>query len=601
MKHRARLIALGLLVVKCNGGRHLAVLNEECCSRKGQGKGGSCQRVHGLQPSWYKDAGEDSSVAREGERRGRHNAQYKECSSSEYTSRRRRGAVGAVAAYEVKMGCVCQGCTAEGSWLDPENGGNITGSRRKGLAASVARLRGGSTSTRETKETKGATKAKEDTGWGVNLNVFGWGGDNEAKRKAKQDAEDADARDALRKAREERLERELEESGAAEEAENVGDDKTAGGILVSMAKPAEPVRQVALLSDKQLWLDVVEPFFASISLAISSLYPLWHTLRGMFGLSLLFYGEDFATLAFHIVVFRISGWKKAAKSKDELVAYYKKARKTMTKAAKDVRASAAIIARKDRLVARKEEMMVEKKRLHAMGRVSAEEARAFIDKYRNDIEIIAREQEVLAETSSSILAIKGALSFKKLAASVNSLYAAVITSITASTFKRAGQLTLALTCGGLIKRTLFDLLGPVIDPIGYQIELETYVANIMRGPANLYITLAGYLSSASVFFHFFVDPQQALTITFVLLGARVVTDYIVAALNPVRWRFGMSKKLDNMPISAIIYLLLASLGFAFHGNAGLVGDYACKPFIAFLGLLNKGLNHFQATTITYFS
>lgn len=63
----------------------------------------------------------------------------------------------------------------------------------------------------------------------------------------------------------------------------------------------------------------------------------------------------------------------------------------------------------------------------------------------------------------------------------------------------------------------------------------------------------------------------------------------------------MSKKLDNMPISAIIYLLLASLGFAFHGNAGLVGDYACKPFIAFLGLLNKGLNHFQATTITYFS
>lgn len=77
-------------------------------------------------------------------------------------------------------------------------------------------------------------------------------------------------------------------------------------------------------------------------------------------------------------------WNKsqAAKSKDELVAYYKKARQTMTKAAKDVRASAAIIARKDRLVARKEEMMAEKKRLHAMGRVSAQEARAFIDKYR---------------------------------------------------------------------------------------------------------------------------------------------------------------------------------------------------------------------------
>ena len=54
----------------------------------------------------------------------------------------------------------------------------------------------------------------------------------------------------------------------------------------------------------------------------------------------------------------------------------------MSKAARDVRASAAIIARKDRLVARKEEMMAEKRRLHAMGRVSVEEARAFIDKYR---------------------------------------------------------------------------------------------------------------------------------------------------------------------------------------------------------------------------
>lgn len=66
-------------------------------------------------------------------------------------------------------------------------------------------------------------------------------------------------------------------------------------------------------------------------------------------------------------------------------------------------------------------------------------------------------------------------------------------------------------------------------------------------------------------------------------------------------RFGMSKKLDNMPVSAVIYITLSTLGFVFHGNAGVVGEYLCKPFIAFLGLLNKGLNNFQATTITYFS
>lgn len=157
------------------------------------------QKRAGEGRSWYKDAGEDSSVTREGERRGRQNAQYKECASSEHTSRRRRGAAGAVAPYGVKAGFVCEGCPTEANWLDPNNGASTSGSRRKGPAASVVRLRGGSASTRETKGT-----TKEDTGWGMNLNVFSWGGDNEAKRKAKQEAEDADARDALRKAREER-------------------------------------------------------------------------------------------------------------------------------------------------------------------------------------------------------------------------------------------------------------------------------------------------------------------------------------------------------------------------------------------------------------
>lgn len=77
----------------------------------------------------------------------------------------------------------------------------------------------------------------------------------------------------------------------------------------------EPIRQVFSDSDKRLWLDVLEGLVAGVSLFVASLYPLWHALRGMFGLSLLFHGEDFATLAFHMVVFRISGWKKVSTSK----------------------------------------------------------------------------------------------------------------------------------------------------------------------------------------------------------------------------------------------------------------------------------------------
>lgn len=84
----------------------------------------------------------------------------------------------------------------------------------------VIRLRGGdasqsSPSSSSSRGIKGVgTKEKEDASapWALNFNVFGWGGDSEAeaeakaekKRKAKQDMEEAEAREAMRKAREER-------------------------------------------------------------------------------------------------------------------------------------------------------------------------------------------------------------------------------------------------------------------------------------------------------------------------------------------------------------------------------------------------------------
>lgn len=59
---------------------------------------------------------------------------------------------------------------------------------------------------------------------------------------------------------------------------------------------------------------------------------------------------------------------------------------------------------------------------------------------------------------------------------------------------------------------LFDLLGPIIDPLGYQVELETYIAKAMRGVANLYITLVGYASSLLMYFHFILDPHVAVKV-----------------------------------------------------------------------------------------
>lgn len=75
----------------------------------------------------------------------------------------------------------------------------------------------------------------------------------------------------------------------------------------------------------------------------------------------------------------------------------------------------------------------------------------------------------------------------------------------------------------------------------------------------------------------------------------------VVCLGVSRSRFGLSKKIDNMPASAVIYIMLAALGFALHEDAGVIGDYVCKPFIAFLRILNRLLDKFQISTISYFT
>ena len=75
-------------------------------------------------------------------------------------------------------------------------------------------------------------------------------------------------------------------------------------------RAGDPTRKVLSPKPKRLWLEVVEGFVGGMSLASASLLPMFHLLRALFGLSMLFYGQEFATLAFHIVVFRLSGSKK---------------------------------------------------------------------------------------------------------------------------------------------------------------------------------------------------------------------------------------------------------------------------------------------------
>ncbi len=110
------------------------------------------------------------------------------------------------------------------------SGSGSSGRMRSAAPSAAVLLRGGEASLASTPspiDTKGGSKGdskgdskgggggggdKEDGSWGINLNVFGWGADSEAeaearaakKRKAQQDMEESEAREAMRKAREER-------------------------------------------------------------------------------------------------------------------------------------------------------------------------------------------------------------------------------------------------------------------------------------------------------------------------------------------------------------------------------------------------------------
>lgn len=72
------------------------------------------------------------------------------------------------------------------------------------------------------------------------------------------------------------------------------------GILSSLSKR------------KEMWLEAAEFVLAWLDLATPALQHMWNVFRALFGLSLLFYGTEFATLAFHVIVFRLSGWKKVS-------------------------------------------------------------------------------------------------------------------------------------------------------------------------------------------------------------------------------------------------------------------------------------------------
>eukprot|EP00903_Cladosiphon_okamuranus_P014554 g13500.t2 len=356
------------------------------------------------------------------------------------------------------------------------------------------------------------------------------------------------------------------------------------------------------------------------------LRPFGHVMRLGFGLSLLFYGMAFRTFAFHVIVFRVAGFKQVQRSFWQLVEKYREARKAIREAA-----SAAETAQKyqekkaaqaDKLKAARERMIAEKHLLLANGRkLTIEDTRKFMKKYNKELTIIKEEQAKFNAINSSIVSVKTSVDPNEARSGIWGLYNALITSFTASTYQPAGQVALGLHVGTLLKRHLLDLFGPILDPIGYRLDLTTYYdeaeipymgsANAMDGPRNLMMNIFCY---ALVFTVIRVHPPLALKAAMIYFGARVVTDYILMTTEPVRRKLGLMTAVHT-PWSAIVHAGLAILGFYCHRDAlhtaGLTGFHPLvmgpgpvglvEPCVRFAVWVSEVLHKIEFFTVNFVS
>ncbi|CAN0190711.1 unnamed protein product [Ascophyllum nodosum] len=324
-----------------------------------------------------------------------------------------------------------------------------------------------------------------------------------------------------------------------------------------------------------LRLDKFEDFMGnSWDMSMMVLYPTWRSVRFCFGVCLLFYGMAFRTLAFHIIVLRISGLRQVQKSLTQLGERYREARKAVREAAEAAEEIGDQLVKPDELKRTRDRMIKEKERLLEDGVLSAEETAFFMRKYNKDLKKILDEQERFKSARGSLLSVNTAIDPQDVRSSLTSVYNALITSFTASTLQTAGQITLGLHIGSLLKTHVLDLAGPILDPIGYRLDLNTYFedekipymgkANAMGGPANMILNTICY---SMVFVIFRVQPRVALKMSLVYYAGRVVTDYIVLAWDSVRRRLGWHMGIAHTPWSALIHVGLTTAGLYLHRNA----------------------------------
>ena len=88
---------------------------------------------------------------------------------------------------------------------------------------------------------------------------------------------------------------------------------------------------------------------------------------------------------------------------------------------------------------------------------------------------------------------------------------------------------------------MLALIGPYIDPLGYEIEFESYIVDILQSPSKKWATAAGILASIGFFFSFYFEPEKGLKIALCFLGSSIVLELVIDFVYRVRAKLNDSK------------------------------------------------------------
>ncbi|KAG5185834.1 hypothetical protein JKP88DRAFT_311106 [Tribonema minus] len=434
----------------------------------------------------------------------------------------------------------------------------------------------------------------------------------------------------------------------------------------------------------KLFLEHVE---GAVNAVVPVVAPVFFSLKALFGLSILFFGMTFKSLALHIILFQIVGFKKVVMHWHHLVAHYRRVRAATLHAARSarrtlkeredtgarVREQEAMLRDRKAMLAdgrldvdearafmakhrEQEAMLRDRKAMLADGRLDVDEARAFMAKHREQLRALAEKDAAQGATKSSIAALYYAIPWHEiwvsfcdlyavLATSVASTafksaarvqlaiycgktaarlqlaiccgkvgwhraidlqlcicpyfncevgrnglpstYAAVATSVASTAFKSAARVQLAIYCGKVVREDVLALLAPYIDPRVSEVlededdELEEQLQVIMNGPAAAKAALVGAAASVGLTALFFKEPEWALMLALVLLGSRIVAEFISRMVVWLVVRNGKAHWLRKSQL-ALLHMFLGTLGWFYHEDAvqriystGWYGEVCC--------------------------